>query len=51
VTIIGSADEGVVVVKSLAYEDMVTYWRVKLAISNKEDGGKGRNIVAMMLEH
>jgi hypothetical protein len=32
----GSADEAVVIIKSLAYENAVTYLRIKLKTSDKE---------------
>lgn len=47
----GSAYEAVVVVKGEAYEDMVTYWRIKLHQSEKEIGDEGRNIIAVIEVH
>ncbi|MCP3677165.1 MAG: hypothetical protein GY721_06130 [Deltaproteobacteria bacterium] len=46
VTVMGRrfADEVVVVVKLQACEGMVTYLRVKLAASDKDVGGEGRNM-------
>lgn len=44
VKIKGLADETVVVVKSVAYDSMVTYLRVKLQISDKDVGGEGWNM-------
>ena len=40
----GFADETVVVVKSVAYESMVTYLRVKLLKRDKDVGGEGWNM-------
>jgi hypothetical protein len=40
----GVADEVVVVIKLTAYEDMVTYPRIKLPESNKDVRGEGRNM-------
>lgn len=39
----GVADEAVVTVKLTAEEGMVTYRRIKLAESDREVGGEGRN--------
>ena len=39
------ADEVVVIVKSLADEDAVTYLRVKRVTSSKEAGGEGWNML------
>lgn len=39
------ADETVVVVKSQAYEDMVTYLRIKLVKRDKDVKGEGWNIL------
>jgi len=44
VKIKGLADETVVVVKSIADENMVTYLRVKLLKSDKDVGGEGWNM-------
>jgi hypothetical protein len=40
----GSSDEAIVGVKPVAYEDAVTYLRVKLSESDKEVGAEGRNM-------
>ncbi len=44
VKIKGLADDAVVVVKSIAYENMVTYLRVKLLKRDKDVVGEGRNM-------
>jgi len=49
--IIGFSDDGIVIVKPLADEYMVTYMRVKLEASNKDEGDEGRNMLAIMLKH
>lgn len=40
----GFSDEAIVGVKLIAYEDAVTYLRVKLSESDKEVGAKGWNM-------
>ena len=47
----GSADEAVVVVKLRAYENAVTYLRVKPAERDKEVKGEGWNMLTSYKAH
>ena len=44
----GFSERAIVIVKWSANEIMVTWLRIKLTISDKEVGGKGRAMVARM---
>lgn len=41
------SDEAIVVVKQEACDGMVTYWRIKLSVKDREIKGEGRNMLTV----